>query len=94
MPDNQENAGGLGRFLAAQLTPERLRTWRIVFFLALAVVAALNLVITTHEPHFGVDAYRLFWPAFGLVTGVVMVFLVKKIIQPLIKRPEDHYGDV
>ncbi|MDR1080277.1 MAG: hypothetical protein LBQ79_04795 [Deltaproteobacteria bacterium] len=94
MPDNQEQAGALGRFLAAQLTPERIRTWRIIFFLALAVIALLNLVITNHEPHFGLDRYPFFWPVFGLVVGTVMVFLVKKIVQPLIGRPEDHYGDI
>jgi hypothetical protein len=99
MPDlpgvNQDKKTGvLGSFLDAQLKPERIRVWRLVFFGALALVALLNLVIKNHHPHFGVDAYPFFWPAFGLVTGVVLVFLVKKIIQPLIKRSEDHYGDL
>jgi hypothetical protein len=94
MPDNQEKAGGLGAFLDSQLSAERIRAWRLVLFLALAVTALLNLVITNHEPHFGLDRYPFFWPLFGLVVGVLMVFIVKKIVQPAIKRPEDHYGDV
>ncbi|MDR1038670.1 MAG: hypothetical protein LBR80_00595 [Deltaproteobacteria bacterium] len=94
MPDFQEQTRGLGGFLAAQLAPERIRIWRIVFFLALAVAALLNLVVPNHHPHFGVDRYPFFWPVFGLAVGVVMVFVVKKIVQPLIRRPEDHYGDV
>jgi TRAP-type C4-dicarboxylate transport system permease small subunit len=95
MPENQEEKlGFLGRFLDKQLTPERTRTWRIVFFLALAVIALLNIIIRNHHPHFGVDAYPFFWVLFGLIVGVVLVFLVKKIIQPLIKRSEDYYGDL
>jgi hypothetical protein len=94
MPDNQGKPGGLSAFLAAQLHPERLRTWRLLFYLALAVTALLNLLVPNHEPHFVLDRFPFFWPAFGLGVGTVMVFVVKRIIQPLIKRPEDHYGDV
>jgi hypothetical protein len=94
-PDNRDGKkGALGGFLDAQLTPERIRLWRLVFFIALALIALLNLVIVNHHPHFGVDAYPFFWAAFGLIVGVFLVFLVKKIIQPLIKRSEDHYGDL
>ncbi|MDR3154780.1 MAG: DUF4411 family protein [Deltaproteobacteria bacterium] len=93
-PDGQGQPGALGRFLASQLSPEKIRAWRIVFFAALALAALLNVFITNHEPHFGLDRYRFFWPAFGLAVGVAMVLLVKKIIQPLIKRTEDHYGDL
>ncbi|MDR1546730.1 MAG: hypothetical protein LBU12_08500 [Deltaproteobacteria bacterium] len=90
MPD----PGFLGRFLAAQLTQERVRLWRTIFFVILAVLALLNLVVANHHPHFGVDAYPFFWPLFGLVVGLALIFAVKKIIQPLIKRSEDHYGDL
>lgn len=86
--------GALGSFLDRQLSPERIRIWRIVFFLVLLVIALLNLLITNHHPHFGWDKYPFFWVAFGLILGVVMIFLVKKIIQPLIKRPEDYYHDL
>ncbi|MDR2367059.1 MAG: hypothetical protein LBF58_02965 [Deltaproteobacteria bacterium] len=91
---NDEQKCFLGRFLADQLAPGRPRVWRNVFFAILLVIAALGVVIPNHHPHFGVDSYPFFWPVFGLVAGLVMVFVVKKIIQPLIKRPEDHYGDL
>ena len=68
--------------------------WRIIFFAVLAVLAAANFVLKPHEPHFGLDAQPLFWPAFGLIVGVGMVLFVKKIIQPLIFRSENHYDDI
>ena len=82
----------VGRLLAAQL--QRVRLWRNVMYAALAAVAAAGLMIPNHHPHFGLDARPLFWPVFGLGLGLALVFLAKKVIQPVIKRPEDHYGDL
>ncbi|MDR3205128.1 MAG: hypothetical protein LBV23_10395 [Deltaproteobacteria bacterium] len=89
-----DNKSLLGAFLADQLSAERLRTWRIIFFLLLALIALMSLIIKNLHPHFGFDAYPFFWPIFGLVVGLVLIFVVKKIIQPIIKRTEDHYGDL
>ncbi|MDR1656485.1 MAG: hypothetical protein LBT47_02865 [Deltaproteobacteria bacterium] len=86
--------GVLGRFLAAQLEGSRPKLWRTAFFVILAVVVGLSLIVPNHHPHFVYDAKPFFWPIFGLVAGVILVFLVKKVIQPIIKRPEDHYGDL
>jgi hypothetical protein len=95
VPPNGESVGFLGRFLAAQLTTGRLRLWRRLFFSALAIIALLGLVVRNHHPHFGGwDAKPFFWPAFGLAVGLALVLLAKNIIQPLIKRPEDYYGDL
>jgi H+/Cl- antiporter ClcA len=84
----------LAKFLAAQLTPSRLKLWRRLFFGVLAGIAVLNVVVHNHHPHFGWDAKPLFWPAFGLIIGLALVLVVKKIIQPLIKKSEDYYGDL
>jgi hypothetical protein len=92
MPEDERN-GLLGQFLAAQLAPGRPKVWRNLFLAALLVVAAAGLT-KNHHPHFVYDAYPFFWPVFGLGVGLVLIFIVKKIIQPLIKRPEDHYGDL
>ncbi|MDR2197876.1 MAG: hypothetical protein LBR53_00165 [Deltaproteobacteria bacterium] len=104
MPEQNENQSGLkvpegspsglGAFLDRQLDAGRIKFWRTLFFLILLAVALLNLLIKSHHPHFGVDRYPFFWPVFGLVIGGVMVVLVKKIIQPVIKKPEDFYGDL
>jgi peptidoglycan/LPS O-acetylase OafA/YrhL len=84
--------GSLGRFLAERT--ERTRPWSRAMVAALATVAVLGLVIPNHHPHFGFDAWPLFWPAFGLGLGAALIFLAKKVVQPIIKRPEDHYGDL
>lgn len=86
---------GLGACLQANRRPEARRVWRALFFSFLAALVVLNIVaISNLHPHFGIDEMPGFWPVFGLVVGVVMVFFVKKIVQPLIKRPEDYYGDL
>jgi len=85
----------LGRRLEENRAPARASAWKKTFFALLALLALANFGLRPHEPHFGLDAQPLFWPAFGLVVGVIMVFLVKKIIQPcFLERPEDHYGDL
>jgi hypothetical protein len=91
---NDEIKGFLGQFLANQLAPGRPKVWRNIFLATLLVIAILGVLVRNHHPHFGYDAYPFFWPIFGLVAGLVLIFVVKKIIQPLIKRPEDHYGDL
>jgi len=85
----------LGRWLEKSRAPLSALAWKIALLLILAVLAVANFRLRPHEPHFGLDAQPLFWPVFGLVVGVVMVFLVKRIIQPcFLKRPEDYYGDL
>jgi hypothetical protein len=69
------------------------KTWRIIFFVVLAVLVALNIPFVTHHPHFGLDKYPGFFAGFGLVVGLGMVIVMKKIIQPFIARKEDYYGD-
>lgn len=67
------------------------KTWRLVFFVVLAVLVGLNFLIGPHEPHFGLDAYPGFFAGFGLIAGLAMVILMKKVIQPMIARGEDYY---
>jgi hypothetical protein len=92
--EEKRTAGGLGGLLNDQAAPGALRLWRKAFFGILAAIAALSLIIKNRHPHFGFDAWPLFWPLFGLVLGLALVFLAKKAIQPVIKRGEDHYGDL
>ncbi len=79
---------------ALECANSKRRGWLYFFFALLAASLILSLVIANHHPHFVYDAYFGFWAAFGLGVGVLMVFFVKKIVQPLIKRPEDFYGDL
>lgn len=82
---------GFGAFL------ERIgsftRFWRMFFFAILAGLVGANFFIHPHVPHFGLDAYPGFFAGFGLIVGLIMVLVMKKIVQPLIARKEDFYGD-
>ena len=82
----------LGTFLEAQRA--LFVFWRKLFFAALALFVVVNIFIRPAEPHFGFDAYTGFWAVFGLGVGLVMIFVMKRIIQPLIVRKEDYYGDL
>lgn len=68
--------------------------WMFLWMGALGLLLLLNLFIWPDHPHFGVDIIPWFWAAFGLGVGLAMVYVVKRIIQPLIVRKEDYYGDI
>lgn len=85
----------LGRWLEDNRSAPRLGAWKMLFFGLLALMVVLNFVVSNHHPHFAeMDALPGFWPVISFVMGVAMIFLVKKIVQPFIKRPEDYYGDL
>ncbi|MCL2028926.1 MAG: hypothetical protein FWG97_00675 [Deltaproteobacteria bacterium] len=85
----------LGRWLEKNRAPLRAKAWKKALILLLGHLAMANFILRPREPHFGLDSLPLFWPVFGLAAGLVMIFLVKKIIQPyLLERPEDYYGDL
>lgn len=80
----------------AALTRERGRTevWLLAFFAFLGLLLLINIFARPEEPHFGLDSWWGFWPVFGLAVGVAMVFVMKRVVQPLIVRKEDYYGDL
>jgi hypothetical protein len=80
---------GLGIML--EKMRDNWKTWRMIFFVVLAVLVALNFFIHPHHPHFGLDKYPGFWAIFGCGIGLVMVLVMKKIVQPTIGRKEDYY---
>ena len=68
--------------------------WMFLWMSVLGILLLLNVFIWPDHPHFGVDIIPWFWAAFGLGVGLVMVYVMKRIIQPLIVRKEDYYGDI
>ncbi|MEF2145171.1 MAG: hypothetical protein V3573_06975 [Desulfovibrionaceae bacterium] len=74
---------------------EKLKTKKgpltTLMFVILAILVGLNFLETPHEPHFGLDVYPGFWAAFGLLFGLGMVIVMKKIVQPTIARDEEFY---
>jgi hypothetical protein len=67
------------------------RTWSIILFAVLAAMVVLNFGMRPPVVEYVYDAYAGFWPAFGLVVGLAMVIVMKKIVQPMIARREDYY---
>lgn len=68
--------------------------WMVLWIVALSLIMLLNLFIWPEHPHFVIDIVPWFWAVFGLGIGVVMIFVMKRLIQPLIVRKEDYYGDI
>ena len=93
-PTEARNLTGFGAWLESIRTPEERRAGRLVMLGTLGLLVVLNLFVPNRHPHFGIDDVPGFWPVFGFGLGVAMIFFVKKIVQPLIKRPEDYYGDL
>jgi len=82
----------LGAFLDAQRA--RISCWLKGYYASLALFVALNIGIRPRDPHFGLDSLPGFWAVFGVAVGIVMVYVMKRFIQPLIVRKEDYYGDI
>lgn len=88
----RENFGPLGTLF--QVLNGMTLGLTILWFGLLGFLLFLNIFIHPHHPHFVIDAYWGFWAVFGLGVGVVMIYVMKRIIQPLIVRKEDYYGDI
>lgn len=63
----------------------------VLFFLGLAGLVVANLFVRPHEAEYVFDIYPGFWAIFGLVGGLAMVIIMKKIVQPMIARGDDYY---
>lgn len=70
-----------------------LKAWKIGVFVFLAAAVLTNLIIRPHTAEYGLDTYPGFWAAFGLATTLVIVWIMKKVVQPWIKRPEEGDDD-
>ncbi|EFL51076.1 conserved hypothetical protein [Solidesulfovibrio fructosivorans JJ]] len=66
--------------------------WKKALYAVLGLCVVLNLFITPHHPHFSGEGVPGFWEAFALVATVVMVVVLKKVIYPMLARPEDDNG--
>ena len=86
--NEQQGLGGL-----LKQWSKKTKTFLYAFYGVLAVLLILNVPFVTHHPHFVLDKYPGFFAVFGLFVGLGMVIIMKKIVQPFIKRKEDYYGD-
>lgn len=83
----------LGEHLGNWLSWQRARAgaWKKALFVVLGLLLVLNLFLRPHHPHFGYDAYPGFWAVFGFGFAVLMTVVLKKILFPILKKPEDYY---
>lgn len=63
----------------------------VLWFLGLAGLVVANVFSRPHVPEFVLDAYAGFWAAFGLIVGLALVIIMKKVVQPMISRGDDYY---
>jgi uncharacterized membrane protein HdeD (DUF308 family) len=68
---------------------QNIKAWKNGFWLFLALAVGANFLLHPHHAEYGLDIYPGFWAVFGLVVTLVMVFVMKKIIQPMLVRPEE-----
>ncbi|HSH41411.1 MAG TPA: hypothetical protein VK973_04725 [Arenicellales bacterium] len=43
--------------------------------------------------HFGFEQWPGFYAWYGFISCVVLVYLAKNVLRPLVKRDEDYYDD-
>lgn len=67
---------------------ERSGAFKTLLFVVLAALVGLSLFIP-HEPEFPAEKLPGFWPLFALIGTVVMIVVLKKIVYPILARPEE-----
>ncbi|WP_147822567.1 hypothetical protein [Salidesulfovibrio onnuriiensis] len=79
----------LGEWFAGQRPRGAFWFWAFVVFLAVLLVA--NVFELPHHPHFAAEHWPGFWAVFGFIGAVVLAFVMKKIIGPMLAMEEDCY---
>ena len=54
---------------------------------------AINVLVVPHHPHFAAEDVPGFWAVFALLGTVVMVAVLKKVVYPILARPEEDRDD-
>jgi hypothetical protein len=67
------------------------RTLRNLMFASLGILVVLNLFITPHDPHFGLDRFPGFWALFGLLGAVILAKGAKGAAHTFLGKDEDFY---
>jgi uncharacterized membrane protein YeaQ/YmgE (transglycosylase-associated protein family) len=76
----------LGSWL--EMARERSGTFKTLLYVVLGVLVGLSLLIP-HEAEFPAEKLPGFWAVFALVGTVVMIVVLKKIVYPILARPEE-----
>jgi len=79
----------LGNWLEWQTA--KTKVWKNLLFGVMIALALVGALIHNHHPHFGLDSLYVFWAVFGWVFAVAMTIVLKKIVFPILRKPEDYY---
>lgn len=82
-----------GGVLPAAKNQGRRRTLRNLMFASLGLLVALNLFITPHDPHFGLDRFPGFWALFGLLGAVILAKGAKGAAHTFLGKDENFYDN-
>lgn len=101
-----QQSSGIGDWLEGQRSRGKTWLMALICALGLLVVAnffvhpeggdhhaayATSVFMEIDHPHFVYDAYPAFWAVFGLGVALLMTVILKKIVFPILGRPEDLY---
>jgi hypothetical protein len=67
------------------------RALRNLMFAGLGLLVVLNLFITPHHPHFGLEKIPGFWALFGLLGAVILAKGAKGAAHTFLGKDEDFY---
>jgi len=67
------------------------RKLRNLMFASLGFLVVLNLFITPHHPHFGLEELPGFWALFGLLGAVLLAKGAKGAAHTFLGKDEDFY---
>jgi hypothetical protein len=67
------------------------RTLRNLMFAGLGLLVVLNLFITPHHPHFGLEKIPGFWALFGLLGALILAKGAKGAAHTFLGKDEDYY---
>jgi peptidoglycan/LPS O-acetylase OafA/YrhL len=81
----------LGSWL--ETATEKEGAFKILLYVVLAALVALNFFIMPSEPEFATEKLPGFWALFALIGAVVMVLVLKKIVYPMLAQPEEDTND-
>jgi len=85
--------GGLGNFLDRMRKGRGLRTWKLALLIFLGLTLAVNFFVHPHQEKYFLDNHPGHWAVFGLLVSVAMILVMRKVVQPLLRRPEDKDDD-
>lgn len=79
----------LGQWFETQRHKAAVWFWAFMIFLALLLLT--NMFLLPHHPHFSGEHWPGFWALFGFGGAAGLTVVLKKIVAPLLGRPEDVY---